>query len=124
MRIREAKNHPMDPDPDPDADPEHCYKVIKKSQNRRNEGFSYYVCLMMEGSVAGSVHVTNGSGCRSGRPKTFGFCGSGSTTLQMITGDNTVTYPSVTYLFLDCESSSLSIVYGGRSDVFLVLKCD
>ncbi len=33
-------------------------KVIKKSQNSRNQGFSYYLCLMIEGS-----------GCRSVRPK-------------------------------------------------------
>ncbi len=54
-------------------------KVIKKSQNRKNLSFSYYFCLMMEGSGAGSVAgsgagsgagsipVTNGSG----RPKTI-----------------------------------------------------
>ena len=41
-------------------------KVIKKSQNNRNKGFSYYFCLTMQGS--GSVNPTNGSG--SGRPKT------------------------------------------------------
>jgi hypothetical protein len=40
-------------------------KVIKKSQNSRNQGFSYYFCLVIEG--AGSVPRTNGSG--SGRPK-------------------------------------------------------
>jgi hypothetical protein len=35
---------------------------------------------MMEGSGAGSVLVTNGSGCGSGRPKTNGpGCRSGST---------------------------------------------
>ncbi len=32
-------------------------KVIKKSQNIRNKGFSYYFCLMMEGSGAGSGSV-------------------------------------------------------------------
>jgi hypothetical protein len=59
----------MDPDPrirtsdqkhtDPtDPDPEHRYKVIKKSQNRRNQGFPYYFFLMMEGSGAGPVIVT------------------------------------------------------------------
>jgi hypothetical protein len=41
-------------------------KVIKKSQNSRNHGFSYYFCLMIEG--AGSKPLTNGSGSR--RPKT------------------------------------------------------
>ena len=40
--------------------------VIKKSQNRRNQGFSFYFCLMIEGSGVGSVPLTNGSG--SGRP--------------------------------------------------------
>ncbi len=40
-------------------------KVIKKSQNSRNQCFSYYFCLTIEGS--GSVSLTNGSG--SGRPK-------------------------------------------------------
>jgi hypothetical protein len=37
----------------------------KKSQNNRNQGFSYYFCLMIE--VTGFVSLTNGSG--SGRPK-------------------------------------------------------
>ncbi len=36
----------------------HGQKVIKKSQNSRNQVFSYYFCLMMEGS-----------GSESGRPK-------------------------------------------------------
>ncbi len=50
------------------------WKVIKRSQNStRNQGFSYYFCLMIEGS--GSVPLTSRSGSR--RPKT----GSGSTTL-------------------------------------------
>ncbi len=37
----------------------------------RNQGLSYYFCLIMEGSGngAGSVLVTNGSVCGSGRPK-------------------------------------------------------
>jgi hypothetical protein len=35
------------------------------SQNSRNQGFSYYICLMIEGS--GSIPLTNGSG--SGRSK-------------------------------------------------------
>ncbi len=42
-------------------------KVIKKSQNSRNQDFSYYFCLMWKedqkaGSGAESVLVTNGSG--------------------------------------------------------------
>jgi hypothetical protein len=37
-------------------------KAIKKSQNSRNQGFSYYFCLMIDGSRSGSVSSTNGSG--------------------------------------------------------------
>ncbi len=43
----------------------HHFSKIKKSQNNRKQGFSYYFCLMIEGS--GSVPLTNGSGSR--RPK-------------------------------------------------------
>ncbi len=72
MRIQEAQKHTDSTDPDP----EHWYKVIKMSQNSRNQGFSFYICLMKEGSGAGSgvgsVLVTNGSGCGSGRPKNIG----------------------------------------------------
>ena len=39
--------------------------------------FSYYFCVMMEGSGAGSVLVTNGSWCGSGCPKTYHGSGSG-----------------------------------------------
>jgi hypothetical protein len=42
-------------------------KVIKKSQYSRNQCFSYYFCLLMEGS--GSISLTNGSGFGSARPK-------------------------------------------------------
>jgi hypothetical protein len=38
---------------------------MKKSQQRRNQGFSYYFCSMIEGS--GSLSLTSGSGSR--RPK-------------------------------------------------------
>jgi hypothetical protein len=37
-------------------------KSKKKSQNSRNQGFSYYFCLMIEGSVSGTAPITNGSG--------------------------------------------------------------
>ncbi len=40
-------------------------KKSKKSQNSRNQGFSYYFCMMIEGS--GSITLTNGYGSR--RPK-------------------------------------------------------
>ncbi len=62
-------------------------KIIKKkkSQNSRNQCFSYFICLMIEGSVSGaesgSVYLTNKSGSRG--PKTYesyGF-GFGSATL-------------------------------------------
>ncbi len=42
-------------------------KIKKESQNSRNRDFSYYFCMMIEGSGAGSIPLTNGSG--SGRPK-------------------------------------------------------
>jgi hypothetical protein len=35
------------------------------SQNSRNQGFSYYICLLIEGSGSGSIPLTNGS--ESGR---------------------------------------------------------
>ncbi len=44
------------------------FKKIKRSQNSRNQGFSYYSCLIIEGSGsgsrAGSIPLTNGSGSR------------------------------------------------------------
>jgi hypothetical protein len=46
-------------------------KSQKESQNSRNQGFSYYFCMMIEGSGSragsGSIPLTSGSG--SGRPK-------------------------------------------------------
>jgi hypothetical protein len=44
-------------------------KSPKKSQNSRKQGFSYYFCLMIEGSGSGSMPLTDGSGYGSGRPK-------------------------------------------------------
>ncbi len=49
-------------------------KVQKKSQNSRNQGFSYYFCLLIEGSV--SIPLANGSG--SGRPINMWIHGSRS----------------------------------------------
>ncbi len=43
-------------------------KSQKESQNSRNLGFSYYFCMMIEGSRSGSIPLTNGSG-GSRRPK-------------------------------------------------------
>ncbi len=42
-------------------------KVLKKSQNSKNKTYSYYFCLMMDGSGSWSVTLTNGSG----RPKNW-----------------------------------------------------
>jgi hypothetical protein len=42
-------------------------KSQKESQNSRNQGFSYYFCMMIEGS--GSIPLTSGSGSGSWRPK-------------------------------------------------------
>ncbi len=57
----------------------HFSKILcqKKSQNSRNQGFSYYFCMMIEGSGSGaragsgsgSIPLTSGSGSGSGRPK-------------------------------------------------------
>ncbi len=52
----------------------HHFSKIKsqeESQHRRNQGFSYYFCMMIEGSGAGSgsIPLTSGSGSGSGRPK-------------------------------------------------------
>jgi hypothetical protein len=52
-------------------------KVKKMSQNSRKQGFSYYFCLMIEGSGSGSragsgsgpIPLTSGSGSGYGRPK-------------------------------------------------------
>ncbi len=50
-------------------------KSQKESQNSRNQGFSYYFCLMTEGSGSGSIPLTNGSGSGT-LPKKFNnfFC--------------------------------------------------
>jgi hypothetical protein len=53
----------------------HFSKIKKKSQNSKNQGFSYYCCLMIEGY--GSIPLTNDPGS----PKTCGSGGSGSATL-------------------------------------------
>jgi hypothetical protein len=46
-------------------------KSQKESQNRRNQGFSYYFCMMIEGSGAGSgsIPLAGRSGSGSERPK-------------------------------------------------------
>ncbi len=40
-----------------------------KSENNKNQGFSYFFCLMIAGSESGSIPLINGSESRSGRPK-------------------------------------------------------
>ena len=44
-------------------------KSKKELQNSRNQGLSYYFCLMIVGSGSGSIPLTNGSGSGSRRPK-------------------------------------------------------
>jgi hypothetical protein len=48
-------------------------KSQKESQNSRNQSFSNYFCMMIEGSRSGSgsgsIPLTNGSGSGSRRPK-------------------------------------------------------
>jgi hypothetical protein len=50
-------------------------KSPKESQNSRNQGFSYFFCMMIEGSGSGagsgsgSIHLTSGYGTGSGRPE-------------------------------------------------------
>jgi hypothetical protein len=64
-------------------------KSQKESQNSRIQGFSYYFCMMIEGSGSGSIPLTSGSG--SGRPK--------NTWIPWIRIRNTASNP--TYLFTD-----------------------
>jgi hypothetical protein len=49
------------------------FKDKKKSQSSRNQGFSYFFCLVIEGSRSGSgsesMPLTDGSGSGSRRPK-------------------------------------------------------
>ncbi len=58
-------------------------KILKKSQNSINQGFSYFFCLVKEGSgsESGSIPLTNGSGLDPGGPKIYRSYGSGSGTL-------------------------------------------
>ncbi len=44
-------------------------KSPKKSQNSKNQGFSYYFCLLIEGSESKFIPLTNGSRSGSGRPQ-------------------------------------------------------
>jgi hypothetical protein len=55
-------------------------KSQEKTQSSKNQGFSYYFCLVIEGSGtgSGSIHLTNGSGSGSRRPKNMWIRWSGS----------------------------------------------
>ncbi len=68
-------------------------KSQKESQNSRNQGFSYYFCMMIEGSGSGSLPLTSGSGWA----KTRGSGGSGSATLILgnLHGRVSIKYSSV-----------------------------
>jgi hypothetical protein len=65
-------------------------KSQKESQNSRNQGFSCYFCMMIEGSGSGSIPLTSGS--RSGRPKNMWI------RIRWIRIRNTGTYHNQTYL--------------------------
>ncbi len=54
------------------------YIVLKKSQNSRNQGFSYFFYLMIKGSRSGSVQTMTESDPDPWSPKNYGSCGSGS----------------------------------------------
>ncbi len=56
-------------------------KKSKRSQNSRNQGFSYYFCLMIEGS--GFMRYLWFMDPDPGGPKTYGSDGSGSATLAI-----------------------------------------
>jgi hypothetical protein len=60
-------------------------KKVIRSQNRRNQGFSHYFCLMMEGSKAGSVPRTIGSG--SGMPKNIRIRNTGRKAITSVIFD-------------------------------------
>ncbi len=57
-------------------------KIIKKSQNSRNRCFSYYFCLMMEGSGSGSIFISLTHG--SGRPSYGSGSGWGSRSATLV----------------------------------------
>ncbi len=65
MRIRKVRKHTDPTDLDPDADTEHWYIYIilqrykshKEVTKSRNQGFSYYFFLMMNGSISGSAKI-------------------------------------------------------------------
>ncbi len=43
----------------------YIYIIFQDKKSNRNQGFSYYFCLMTEGSGSGSIPLTNGSGSRT-----------------------------------------------------------
>jgi hypothetical protein len=45
----------------------HKFPKIKSQKESQNQAFSYYFCMIAEGSGSGSIPLTNGSG--SGRPQ-------------------------------------------------------
>jgi hypothetical protein len=53
---------------------------MKRSQNVRNKGFSYYFCLIIDGSREPDPYLAL-MDPDPGGPKTYGYCGSGSAKL-------------------------------------------
>ncbi len=93
------------------------HKVIKNSQNNRNQGFSYYFCFMIEGFGS----RTKGSGA----PKTYESYGSGSATL-VSTLSSSAFNQSVSqneYFQKDCHFQSILLYFClNEFDEFLPLK--
>ncbi len=79
--------------------------------NGLNQGYSYYFCLMIEGSGAGSIHLTDGFGSR--RPN-----GSGSTTL--LSGSNFLLAVNSCPFFIMSPSCSKA---GQPVDFYLYFLC-
>jgi hypothetical protein len=110
MRIREALKHT---DPDPPCGSGTLVKSHKEVTKQWKSRYFLLFLLVTGGSRAGSVLVTNVSGCGSGRSKnigSYGFgsgCGSGSTALVLllliITVISSVQAPGVCVRYLpDC----------------------
>ncbi len=66
-----------EPDLDPASDPDPALK-IKKSLNSRNQCFSSFLCLLVEGSGSRSLQIVTLSDLDQEGPKTYGSYGFGT----------------------------------------------
>ncbi len=99
-------------------------KSQKVSQNNRNQGFSYYFCMMTEESGSesgfGSTPLTNGSG--SGRPKTCGSGGSESGSRSATLVMNDTVKVEMLQILLNIQIFLLTVLYNfGCGDIFVWL---